>query len=218
MIRILLVDSSRLICGMFTTVLSNETDLDVIGCATTVERALEQIDGCDVALVSATLPNDGTYEFVRAAVKRNPQAKILVIGLADAKQAAIRNIEAGACGYVYRDDSVDNLLCNIRAAYRGEALLAPDLAAAVVTRLIEWASSPKKARTGAIESAGLTRREREVLRLMEQDLSNREIANRLVIEVSTVKNHVHNILTKLAVSSRRDLVGYSSWGNGLSAQ
>jgi DNA-binding NarL/FixJ family response regulator len=86
-----------------------------------------------------------------------------------------------------------------------------------MSRLVEWATAPRKARTGSAESAGLTRREREVLRLMEQDLSNREIANRLVIEVSTVKNHVHNILTKLSVSSRRDLVGYtSSWSSSLS--
>ena len=213
MIRLLFVDSSRLICSMFTTVLDNEPDLRVIGCATTIEKAVEQIQVCDVALVSATLPADGTYEFIRAAVKTNPKVKVLVVGLAESKPAAIRHIEVGAAGYVYRDDSVDKLLSHIRAAYRGEALLAPDLAALLMSRLTEWATSPKTARRVPIESAALTRREREVLCLMEQDLSNREIAGHLVIEVSTVKNHVHNVLTKLDVSSRRDLVEHTAMGS-----
>jgi len=213
MIRILLVDSSRLICGIFKAALDHESDLQVVDCATTIEQAIERIHACDVVLVSTALPNDGAYEFVQAARKANPQVKILVVGMAEPKSAVIRHIEAGAAGYVYRDDSVDNLLNHIRAACRDEALPAPDLAAALMARLAEWATSPKKAQSGSIETAGLTRRERAVLHLMEQQLSNREIANRLVIEVCTVKNHVHNILTKLDVSSRRDLIGHSPSGN-----
>lgn len=208
MIRILLVDSSRLIGGMFTSVLDNEPDLQVVACATTVDQSLEHIHACDVALVSAALPDDGTYEFIRAARSANPQVKTLVVGLAGPKSAVIRHIEAGAAGYANRDDSVDNLLSHIRAAHRGEALLAPDLAAALMARLVEWTTAPQKAQPRSIEAAGLTQREREVLRLIEQNLSNREIAKRLVIEVCTVKNHVHHILTKLDVNSRRDLVAY----------
>jgi DNA-binding NarL/FixJ family response regulator len=208
MIRILLVDSNRLISGMFKTVLGNEPDLQVIACATTIDESLVYIYACDVALVSTTLPDDGAYEFVRAARLANPQVKTLVIGLAEPKAAVIRHLEAGAAGYANPDDSVDNLLSHIRAAHRGEALLAPDLAAALMARLVEWTTAPEKAQRRPIEAAGLTRREREVLRLMEQNLSNREIANRLVIEVCTVKNHVHHILTKLDVNSRRDLVAY----------
>ena len=121
MIRILLVDSNRLIGGMFKTVLDNEPDLQVIACAATVDQSLAHIHACDVALVSTTLPDDGAYEFVRAARLANPQVKTLVVGLAEPKSAVIRHIEAGAAGYANPDDSVDNLLSHIRAAHRGEA-------------------------------------------------------------------------------------------------
>jgi DNA-binding NarL/FixJ family response regulator len=210
MIRVLIVDSSNLICGMLTTVLNNEPDIEVIGCATTREKALAQSPASDVALVSATLPDNGADDFIRSARVVNPRLKILVVGLAEAKQEAIRHIESGAAGYVYQNDSVAKLVKHVWAAYRGEALLAPDLAAALMSRLVEWAASPKTAQRRALESAGLTHREREVLHLLEQNMSNREIAHHLVIEVSTTKNHVHNILTKLDVSSRRDLVSYAS--------
>jgi DNA-binding NarL/FixJ family response regulator len=206
--RILLVDPSRLICGMFTAVLNYEPDLQVIGCATTVDTALEQIHACDVALVSTSLPDDGAYTFVQAARIANPQIKSVVVGLAEPKPAVVRYIEAGAAGYACRDDSVDKLLSHARAAQRGEALLAPDLTATLMARLVEWAAAPKAAPRTSIETAGLTRREREVLVLIEQKLSNREIADRLVIQVCTVKNHVHRILTKLNANSRRDFVAY----------
>jgi DNA-binding NarL/FixJ family response regulator len=212
MIRILLVDASRLICGLFATVLDNEPDLRVTGYAATTDQGLERIQACDVALVSAALPDDGAYRFVRVARTAHPLVKTVVVGLAEPKSAVIRYIEAGAAGYAYRDDSVDTLLSHIRAAHRAEALLAPDLAAALMARLAEWAGSPQTVWRQALDTAGLTRREREVLHLMEQQFSNRDIAHRLVIEVSTVKNHVHHILTKLDVSSRREIIGHSMPG------
>ncbi|HLF26696.1 MAG TPA: response regulator transcription factor [Anaerolineae bacterium] len=211
MIRVLLVDASNLICSMFTAVVDSEPDMQVVGCANTLEKALAQVNMCDVAIVSPTLPEDGAPEFVRSVTLTHPFVKVLVMGLAESKPEIIRYLEAGAFGYVHREDSIEKLLNNIRGAYAGEALLAPDLTAALVTRLAEL-STARKTRNVPIESAALTPREREVLRLMAQDLSNREIAHRLIIEVGTVKNHVHNILAKLNLSSRRDLINYPAIG------
>jgi DNA-binding NarL/FixJ family response regulator len=104
---------------------------------------------------------------------------------------------------------VDELLRNIRAAYRGEALVSPEIAGALMSRVTELAQIFAEV-TSIPESVELTSREHEVLKLVAKDLSNQEIADRLVIEVGTVKNHVHSILQKLNASSREDAAAYWS--------
>jgi DNA-binding NarL/FixJ family response regulator len=167
---------------------------------------------CDIVLATTTLPNDGAYELTRIVAKNNSSPKVLIIGLAESREAIIRYIEAGAAGYVHRQDSVDRLLANIRAAYNDEAIVSPGIAAAIMARLAQLASSAMTAplRQELADTSELTRREREVLNLIKQNYSNREIANYLTIEVGTVKNHVHNILDKLSVNSRRDAAIYGS--------
>jgi DNA-binding NarL/FixJ family response regulator len=212
MIRVFIVDEVRLTCDMLATVLQDKSDIEVIGCTTTVDEALPQLSECDIVLATTTLPGDGAYELTRIIAKNNLPPKILIIGLAESREAIIRYIEAGAAGYVHRQDSVDRLLANIRSAYNNEAIVSPGIAAAIMARLAQLASSviTGSLRQELTEPAGLTRREREVLNLIKQNFSNREIANQLTIEVGTVKNHVHNILEKLSVNSRRDAAVYWS--------
>lgn len=212
MIRVYIVDEVRLTCDMLATVLQEKSDIEVVGCATTVEEGVPHLSECDIVLATTTLPNDGAYELTRMVAKNNLPAKVLIVGLAESREAIIRYIEAGAAGYVHRQDSVDRLLANIRAAYNNEAIVSPGIAAAIMARLAQLASSSITAplRHEMAEPSGLTRREREVLNLIKQNYSNREIANHLTIEVGTVKNHVHNILEKLSVNSRRDAAIYWS--------
>jgi len=206
MIRVFIVDEVRLTCDMLATVLKDKSDIEVVGCATTVDEAIPQLSACDIVLATTTLPNDGAYELTRIVAKNSLSPKVLIIGLAESREAIIRYIEVGAAGYVHRQDSVDRLLANIRAAYNDEAIVSPGIAAAIMARLAQLASSAMTAplRQELADTSELTRREREVLNLIKQNYSNREIANYLTIEVGTVKNHVHNILEKLSVNSRRD--------------
>jgi DNA-binding NarL/FixJ family response regulator len=212
MIRVFIVDEVRLTCDMLATVLKDMSDIEVVGCATTVDEALARLSACDIVLATTTLPNDGAYELTRIVAKNISSPKVLIIGLAESREAIIRYIEAGAAGYVHRQDSVDRLLANIRAAYNDEAIVSPGIAAAIMARLAQLASSAMTAplRQELADTSELTRREREVLNLIKQNYSNREIANYLTIEVGTVKNHVHNILDKLSVNSRRDAAIYGS--------
>jgi DNA-binding NarL/FixJ family response regulator len=212
MIRVFIVDEVRLTCDMLATVLKDMSDIEVVGCATTVDEALARLSACDIVLATTTLPNDGAYELTRIVAKNISSPKVLIIGLAESREAIIRYIEAGAAGYVHRQDSVDRLLANIRAAYNDEAIVSPGIAAAIMARLAQLASSAmiSPLRQELADTSELTRREREVLNLIKQNYSNREIANYLTIEVGTVKNHVHNILDKLSVNSRRDAAIYGS--------
>jgi len=138
------------------------------------------------------------------------------MGLARSQHAILQCVEAGVAGYVLKDSSLDELLKSIRAADRNEAMVAPPLAATLVSYVAELVGLDGNAAADPCGPESLTRREREVLGLVQQGLTNQEIAAKLVIELGTVKNHVHNILRKLNVNSRRDAVHVSRlaglWG------
>ncbi len=212
MIRLLIVDEVRLLCNVIASVMRNEPDIDVVGCATTHKEALTFIDQSDVVLISSSLPDGGALALTTTIVKDYPSVKVIVMGLVETDVAILPYIEAGVAGYVLKDESVDQMLTTIRAAASGEALVSPSMAAALMLRLAELAEIAKSAGSEILTPPDahleLTAREREVLGLIAQGLSNQEIAERLTLELGTVKNHVHNILSKLHVSSRQQAVAY----------
>jgi DNA-binding NarL/FixJ family response regulator len=207
-IRVLLVNEMRLVSNVIASVLEDESDIEVVGRAASVDEALALAKESDVVLVSTRLPDNGALKLTSAIAEADPSVKILVLGLGESKERVLRYVEAGADGYVLKNDSVDDLLRHIRAAQRGKALVSPKIAAALMSRVTELAQLFAEIESGLSESADLTPREREILELIGQGLTNQEIADRLVIEVGTVKNHVHSILQKLDVSSREDAASY----------
>lgn len=214
MIRVLIVNEVRLMCDAIANILDDQPDIDVAGFATSVSEAVPSAKDCDLVLVSSNLPQDGAYRLTRAlssGTERradNDNIRVLVLGLTESKASIVRWIEAGARGYVRREASIDEMLKNIRSVYQGNAHVSPEVAGALIRRLAEFASWFEDIETGPMELASLTPRETEVLRLVSCDFSNQEIADHLVVEVGTVKNHVHNILTKLNVNSRQEAAMY----------
>jgi two-component system nitrate/nitrite response regulator NarL len=207
MIRVFIVNEMQLMCNVMTAVLADEPDIEVIGAATSVGEALPDALQCDVLVVSTSLPGDEAIELTRTAVDVAAPVKVIVIGLAESESEILRYVEAGAAEYVLRDDSVEQLVNHIRAAHSNEALVSPEVAAALMSRVAEL-SHVLAETVERQELSELTPREREVLQLVAQDLSNKDIADRLHIEVGTVKNHVHSILQKLNVNSRTDAAAY----------
>jgi DNA-binding NarL/FixJ family response regulator len=197
-----------LVSNLIASVLEDEADIDVVGQTTSPEAALDQLSGADVVLVSTRLRENGALRFTEGTAKRDDAVKVLVIGLRESEQEILKYVEAGADGYVLRDNSVGTLLEKVRAADQGEALVSPDIAYALMSRLTELAQLFSRVETGLDEPVDLTPREEEVLDLVGQGLTNQQIANRLTIEVGTVKNHVHSILQKLDVNSREDAAAY----------
>lgn len=216
MIRVLVVEEVRAICEVIATVLRAEPDIEVTGCATSLDEAMAQVHASDVVLVNTTLHNDSSTRLIRTLHKLAPKVKVVVMGLARSQHAILQCIEAGVAGYVLRDSSLGELLQNIRAAYNNEALVSPPIAAALMSYVAELVGFDPSSERELCAPQSLTRREREVLNLVQQGLTNQEIAESLVIELGTVKNHVHNILRKLNVTSRRDAVHVSRlaglWG------
>lgn len=209
MIRVLLVNEYRLMANIIGSVLAEEPDIVVVGRVTTAEAALSRAAECDVVLLSSRLPDNHALELTRQLSEIYPSLQILVLGVGESEWEILRYVEAGAAGYVLKDDTVEELLRNVRAVNRGEAFVSPSIAGALVARVSELAQVVEET-SGLSEAIELTPREQEVLQLVARDLTNQEIADQLVIEVGTVKNHVHSILQKLNVSSRRDAVAYLS--------
>ena len=150
----------------------------------------------DIVIVDMATRN--SLAVVRSIRRDFPGAHIVGFGVDEVEGEVLACAEAGLAGYVTSDASLDELVAGIESACRGELLCTPRMAAALFRTLEQRGrdepSHPK--------SVILTAREREVLRLVDEGLSNKEISTRLNIEVSTVKNHVHNLLDKLQVTSR----------------
>lgn len=210
MIRVFLVHEIKLMCNIVSAALEDEADIQVVGTATTIDEAFRKISQSeiDVILVSTRLPGDGALRLTRSIVDESDAIQVLAFGVIDSKEQVLQYIEAGAVGYILKNDSLDDLLAAIRAAEKGKALVSPTIAAALIERVNELARLFSDINPELANSASLTEREMEVLDLIGQDLTNQEIAEQLVIEVGTVKNHVHNILKKLNVNNREEAATY----------
>jgi DNA-binding NarL/FixJ family response regulator len=210
-ITVLLVIEVRLIGNLFASVLEDEPDMEVAGCVSTQQDVLGVIQAqkVDVILVSAELPDQNALELTRMIVECSPLTKVLVVGLSEENQhSTLRYIEAGAAGYILKDSSLKELTDMIRLARQGEARVSTRMAGAMMERLFRLARMFSAVEHKIDEDVRLTSRELEVLQFISEGLTNQEIAARLVVEVGTVKNHVHRILEKLNVSSRQEAASY----------
>lgn len=210
LITVLPIIEVRLIGNIFADVLDNEPNVKVIGCSTNVEGGLNiiQEQNVDVALVSVGLPNHGALELTRKIVAVSPSTKVLALGLSENADDVLKYIEAGAAGYILKDSSLNNLIATIRSTQSGEAQVSPKMAGAMMERLSSLARMFSTVENSITEGVRLTPREREVLQCIGKGCTNQEIAALLLVEIGTVKNHVHSILEKLNVSNRNEAASY----------
>jgi DNA-binding NarL/FixJ family response regulator len=206
MIRVLIAEDSLLVRDSIRRVLDAEHGLLVVGCASNTEELEVLLPFSNAVLLSTTLAGIGAERVLATVRDLRPEAKVFVMGAADHPQAIMRYIEAGAAGYILENDSVEDMVGKLRAVEEGEAYISPVVAACLMNRVAQLAQMDGTAVSELkLDLLGyLTPREEEILELISHGYSNQEIAAHLVIECGTVKNHVHNILSKLDTSSRRD--------------
>ena len=210
LINLLLVNETLLMGNVIAAALEGEPDINIVGCVISIDEALDIVreKEVDVALVSTRLPDLGALKLTNAITELKPSTKVLALGLTEEKQNVLRYVEAGATGYVLKDDSLEDLIETVRAAQDGKVFVSPQIAAAIMERLSGLARLFSDVENNITNATDLTARELEVLKLISEGRTNQQIAESLVIEVGTVKNHVHNILDKLNVSSRREAAAY----------
>jgi two-component system, NarL family, nitrate/nitrite response regulator NarL len=207
-IRVVVVAELRLYREGLAELLEGREGLRVVGASPGGDDAIAEIEQVqpDVALVDmAMIDNTGA---IRTLVRRAPAVRIIALGLPETEQSVLPCVEAGIGAYVSRDGTLDDVVSAVHRIMEGEACCAPEIVASLFRRVATLARQPRE----APPDAKLTRRELQIASLITSGLSNKEIANELHIEVSTVKNHVHNVFEKLGVRRRAQIAALAPRG------
>ena len=203
-IRVLITDDHSIVRKGIRALLATEPDIEVVGEAGDGAEAATQAQALrpDVILMDLVMPKVDGIEATRRILAQQPGMRILVLTSFAADDKVFPAIKAGALGYLLKDSGPDELVQAIHQVYRGEPSLEPSIARKV---LLEISQPPKTPLT----ADPLTEREVDVLRLVAQGRSNRDIADELVITEMTVRTHVSNILGKLHLASRTQAALYA---------
>ena len=206
-LRVLIVDDHDL----FRTGLRNlleEQGVQISGEAASGSEAVRSVREMapDVVVMDLNMPEMGGVEATRHITAVAPLTRVLVLTISDEDADVMDAILAGACGYLLKDASIEELMAGIRAAWRGESLISPGIAAKVLQRVRATSANPEIADTIRSE---LSDREIEVLKLIANGKDNAVIAAELHISPKTVKNHISNILMKLQIDNRIQAAVYA---------
>ncbi|MFJ6658889.1 response regulator [Streptomyces sp. NPDC091377] len=206
MIKVLLADDQRLVRAGFRSILEDEEDFDVVGEAGDGDEAVARCRELapDVVLMDIRMPGTDGLEAARriAGDPRLAAVKVVILTTFDLDDYVYGALRAGASGFLVKDTEPEELIQAVRVAARGDALISPG----ITRRLIAEFAGRVKVPEPSPRLNALTEREREVMRLVAQGLTNDEIAAHLVLSPATAKTHVSRIMTKLDVRDRSQLV------------
>lgn len=194
-VRVLVVDDHAVLASSLGQVLDAEPDLTTVGVAGSLAeaRSLLRTAAPDVVLLDHRLPDGDGVGAIPELRELRPSVQVVVLTASAADHVLIAAIEAGASGFVSKTRGLDEVTGAVRAAASGEALISPEMLARLLPRLSRGAHRPHH---------DLTEREREVLGLLADGLTNAAIAARLVVSVHTVRNHIANLSAKLGAHSK----------------
>jgi DNA-binding NarL/FixJ family response regulator len=206
-LRVLVVDDHDL----FRTGLRNlleEQGVNVVGEAENGETAIRLASDLapDVVIMDLNMPGAGGVETTRRLSSLAPLSRVVVLTISADDDDVMNAVMAGACGYLLKDSSIQELIAGIRAASEGESLISPQIAAKVLQRL---RAQSKDADAAETIHAELSDRELQVLKLIANGNDNAQIARELFISPKTVKNHISNILMKLQIDNRIQAAVYA---------
>jgi two-component system NarL family response regulator len=208
-IQILVLEDNRVLRDGITEMLNGQADMKVtatIGSSSNVLLKASQIKP-HVILMDVGLKNFKETSVVKSVRKNMPEAKVIGMGFIPSQSDIVEFVEAGASGFILKDATVKEFLGTIRSVARGAKVLPPSLTGSLFSHVIEFAL--KKTKGKLINAVRMTKREREVIVLIADGMSNKEIAQQLNIAIYTVKSHVHNIMEKLTLHSRLQIAKYT---------
>jgi DNA-binding NarL/FixJ family response regulator len=206
-LRVLLVDDHDLFRSGLRNLLQ-ERGVQIVGEASSGNEALRIVreNAPDVVVMDLNMPGMGGVEATRRIAQIAPLTRVLVLTVSDQDADVLNAILAGACGYLMKDASIDDLIRGISSASIGESLISPHIAAKVLQRVRANTAAPEAEATIRSE---LSEREIEVLKLIANGKDNAMIAAELHISPKTVKNHISNILMKLQIDNRIQAAVYA---------
>ena len=208
-IRILLIEDNRLLREGIAAMLNGQRDFEVIARAED-GNALTELKSAkktpDVILLDLGLEKENSLRLMTVLLEKVPEARIIAMDIFPEQLDIVEFVKAGGSGFILKSASSNDYINTIRAVVAGSKVLPPVLTNSLFTQIIE--SALKTGNGIPTSSIQLTQREREIVILISEGLSNKEIAERLHIATYTVKSHVHNILEKLALRTRLQIAAF----------
>lgn len=205
-IRLLLVDDHAVVRTGLRMLLESQPNLSIIGEADTGSQAIAMAERLqpDIVIMDITLPDISGIEATRLLKQQMPDTAVIALTIHEDEQYFFEMLQAGASAYVPKRAAPEDLIAAIESVHRGEVYIYPSLAKLLVSDFLN-----RSAETSAIQMDGLTVREREVLAVLADGKSNEEIAEMLSISKHTVARHRENLMRKLGLHNRGELVKYA---------
>jgi len=202
-IKVLIVDDHALLREGIRSLLASHDDIEVVGEAANGSEAIEKVREVDpdVILMDIAMPVMDGLEATRRIRKQNPNIKIIILTQYDRKDYVLSSIKSGASGFIPKNVIISELVSAIRTAHSGDAFLHPSVAKMVIEDYLRQVEPSPYDR--------LTDREREVLKLVAEGLTNQEIADLLSVSVKTVLGHRTSLMEKLGIHNRTELIKYA---------
>ena len=213
-ISLVLIDDNRLLREGIAALIHTQPGFKVLAAFADVTEALQKVREArpDVVLLDFGLEDHDSVSLTATVHQEVPAARVIIMGLLPLHEDVAALVRAGASGFIMKDASFEDFFTTIREVAAGEEVLPPALTNSLFSQIVRNAAAGSKAKV--LESVRLTNRERQVIELLGEGLSNKELATRMHIAVHTVKSHVHNVLEKLALRSRLEVVAFSHGREG----
>lgn len=214
-IALVLIDDNRLLREGIVAMVRSQQGFKVLAASADAVEALKKVREAkpDIVLVDFGLEDHDSLSLTATVHAEVPEARVIVMGLLPLQEDVANYVRAGASGFIMKDASFDEFFATIRAVAAGAQVLPSQLTNSLFSQIVR--NVARKNEPQLLEAVRLTTRERQVIDLLGEGLSNKEIAGRLHIAVHTVKSHVHNVLEKLALHSRLEVAAFShSLGGG----
>ncbi|MEO8879079.1 MAG: response regulator transcription factor [Gemmatimonadaceae bacterium] len=208
-IALVLIDDNRLLREGIAALIHSQPGFEVLAASADVDEALRKVREAkpDVVLIDFGLADHDSLSLTATVHEEVPAARVIVMGLLPAQEDVATFVRAGASGFIMKDASFHDLFSTIQRVAAGAEVLPSALTHSLFSQIVRNAAGGDKVQL--LESVRMTTRELQVIALLGDGLSNKEIAVRLHIAVHTVKSHVHNVLEKLALHSRLEVAAFS---------
>jgi DNA-binding NarL/FixJ family response regulator len=208
-IRLAIVEDNRLLREGITAMIEEQPDLKVVSAFGDCAKAVLDISLSkpNIILVDLGLRNQNSLQVVKTIKKNYPNTAIIIMDLIPIEADVLDFVEAGVSGFILKDATTEEFLKTIRRVSSGDKVLPQHLTQSLFSQIVEYAIKNTKP-SKIIESVKMTKRERQVISLVADGLTNKEIAQVLHLSAYTVKSHIHNILEKLALHTRVQIAKY----------
>jgi DNA-binding NarL/FixJ family response regulator len=214
-IKLLLIEDNRLLRNGILSILKPHKDIIILASSGEGKKTIIKIKKLkpNVILLDLGLRSQNSLHVVEIVKRDLPEAKIIVMDLAPIQADILQYVKAGANGFILKDASLNDLIITIRTVAEGSTVLPPLLVDSLFSQIVE--NAVRDGKSEIKEAVKMTKREKEVIALLSEGMSNKEIGQKMHISTYTIKSHIHNIMEKLALHTRLEIANYSYTGDTL---